>query len=198
MLLTPDVILALLPIAVAATIALRVVIGIRTAGTFTSALLALTLLELGPRQSAALLLVTGGVGLAAAAGVARLALDRSARLGLVVVAVCAALVPTGVGSSSGGVPVVILAIFAERAWIEATADTPRAAGVLVANTVAAACGLAALLSRLSPVLLGHHWVISALIGTVTTAAVGSYRGLRMSELRRFRSLLAAAHIQGGR
>ena len=61
--LTSQELLALLPIATAATLASRLVLGWRTIGTFAPALLALTVMQLGTRDAGAALLVAGGATL---------------------------------------------------------------------------------------------------------------------------------------
>lgn len=193
--LTAQELLALLPVGAAMATGVRLVLGVRTVGTFAPALLALAAVEMGHGSLLACLLIALAAAIAASPVIDRLALARSSRLGLLIVAIATALVGSGAISEGGSaLPLVVLAIVCERTWESARADGPRKAVQLFATTVAVACAIAMALTQLSPVLVGRHWLASAAIGAIVTIAVGSYRGLRLSELTRFRNLLGSAPV----
>lgn len=196
--LTSNEILAFLPLGIAMVLATRLVFGIRTVGAFAPALVALTVLQIGTTQTLSMLFVAGGTGLMAAPVLERFALPRATRLAVLVVVVCASLVASGsVEEQTVAFPLVIMAILIERTWESARAEGPSNAVRLYAMTLVVAYGVAAALSKLSPLVLDHHWLPTAAIGIVVNLAVGSYRGPRLSELRRFapvRSSIRAAEL----
>ncbi len=194
--LTADELLALLPVGTAIVLASRLVLGIRTSGLFAPALLALTVLQLGVRPAAAALLVASGAGLAAAPIVERLTLPRSSRLAVMVVVVCAAVVATGVLGPDGlAFPTVVLAILVERTWESANVDGAVAAVKLAATTAVVAFAVAAVLAELSPFLLGRHWLPVTAFGLGLNLLAGSYRGLRLTERRRFDGVIRPGRDQ---
>lgn len=189
--LTAQELLALLPIGTALVLALRLVVGIHTIGAFAPALLSLTVMQLGTQATATMLLVAGGTGLMIAPIVDRLALPKGSRLAVVVVGVCASLVATGtVTADAVAFPIVVMAIVIERTWDSARVDGPVAGVRLFATTVTVAFVIAAALSALSPYLTDRQWMTSAALGVAANILVGSYRGVRLSERRRFSVLIA--------
>lgn len=186
--LTSQELLALLPLATAATLASRLVVGWRTIGTFAPALLALTVMQLGARDAGAALLVAGGATLVVSPILDALALPRATRLSVNVVAVIAALVGTGTAAGeSSAAPVVVIAIVMERTWDSISVSGTGGAIGLYGRTVGLAFGIAALVASVADRLIAMPWYSAAAIGLALNVAVGSYRGLRLSELRRFRA-----------
>ncbi len=196
--LTSHELLAFLPLGTAMVLATRLVLGIRTVGAFAPALVALTVLQLGATPTLSMLFVAGGTGLMVAPVLERLALPRATRLAVLVVAVCASLVASGaVEEQAVAFPLVIMAILIERTWESARVDGPSSAVRLHAMTLAVAFAVAAALAELAPFVLDRHWLPTAAIGIAANLAVGSYRGPRLSELRRFapvRTSLRAAEL----
>lgn len=176
----------------------RVLIGVRTVGTFAPALIALTVMQLGVQATLSMLLVAGGTGLLVAPLLERLAVPRATRLAVLVVAVAASLIASGaVDEQTVALPLVIIAIVIERTWDSARAEGPTSAVRLYAATIGVGFAIAAVLSELSPAVLDRHWLPTAALGIVANLAVGSYRGLRLTELRRFApvgSSTAAAEV----
>lgn len=198
--LTSHELLALLPLGTAMVLATRTFIGIRVIGAFAPALLALTVFQLGAAATLGMLLVAGGAGLTTVAVLERLALPRSTRLAVLVVVVCASLVASGaIDEQAVAFPLVIVAILIERTWDTARIDGPFGAIRLHTSTIAVAFAIAAGLSELSPFVLDRHWLPTTALGLAANIAVGSYRGLRLSELRRFSPVHAetrAAEVVG--
>lgn len=189
--LTAQDILAFLPLGIAMVLALRLVVGVRTIGAFAPALLALTVMQVGVQATTSMFLVAGGTGLMVAPILDRLALPRQTRLAVLVATVCTALVATGaITADTVAFPLVVMAIVVERTWESIRVDGAAAAARLSAATIVVAGIVAAALSVLAPYVTGHHWLATAAIGIATNLAVGSYRGLRLTELRRFAPLLA--------
>ncbi len=196
--LTAEQILALLPLGAAMSTGVRLLLGVRSIGTFAPALLALAAIEVGHGALLVCLLIAASAAVAASPVIDRLTLARSSRLGLLIVAIATALVGSGAISQGGSaLPLVVVAIVCERTWESARVEGPRKALQLFATTVAIAATIALALTALSPHLLGRHWLTSAAIGAVATIAVGSYRGLRLSELARFRTILRPSPVHAG-
>ncbi|MEL6892550.1 MAG: 7TM domain-containing protein, partial [Actinomycetota bacterium] len=177
----------------AAVLASRTFLGLKTIGTFAPALLALTILQMGPRSAAAALLVTLGAAMLCSPILDRMALPRPSRLAALTVVVLASLTGSGViDESTSAAPVVVLAIVMERTWDTVQSATVGGAIRLFASTVGLAFVVAAGLERLSPSLAAMGWASSATVGLGAILVVSQYRGLRLSELVRFRPVLAQA------
>jgi hypothetical protein len=197
MLLTSHDLLALLPIGTALVLASRLVLGIRSVGAFAPALVAMTILQLGAASTLSMLLVAGGTVLIASPVLERLALPKASRLAVLVAVVCASLVATGaIQDDAMAFPLVIMAMLIERTWDSARVDGPPTAVRLYVSTIAIAFVVAALLAELSPLLLDRHWLPTAAIGMAANLVVGSYRGLRLSEFRRFAPVRSSAATAG--
>lgn len=187
---SPNDILALLPLGAAIATAVRNIIGLPLIGVFAPALLALTILELGPAQGVAAMAVAGAGGLIAAPIVARLPLPRSSRLGLLLIAVATAVVGSGtLDGPSAGLPMVVLAVAAERTWEAARVEGGIRALRLAGWTMLTSLFIASVLQALAPRMSELTWLASAGVGVAATMLAGSYRGLRLTELWRFRRLL---------
>lgn len=199
--ITAQELLALLPLATAATLASRLVIGWRSIGTFAPALLALMLMQLGPRDAAAAFLVAVGAALLAAPMLDLFPVGRSTRLSVLVVVVVGALVGSGtVAAASSAAPVVVLAIVMERTWDAANVGGARDAARLFLGTAVVANAIAMLLGAVAEPLLSMAWWQATAFGIAVNLIVGSYRGLRITELRRFRPIAVqgAAAVEGTR
>lgn len=187
---TADDILVLLPVGAALATSFRTIVGVPLIGVFAPALLALTVLELGARNLIAATAVAVGAGLMAAPFVERLALPRPSRLGLLLVAVAAAVVGTNVLDGQQGVmPLVVLAIATERVWETTRSEGGLRALQLGGYTLGSALAIAAILGALVPTLSGRSWLFSTVVGIAATVAAGSYRGLRLTEFWRFSALV---------
>lgn len=194
-LLSARSLLALLPLTALLIVVLRVVVGLRTLGTFSPILLALghaqAGLVVGVGLTAAMLLA----GLAAQPLLRRLRLPRVARLAVLIGVVSALLLGFQSLAADGGgrawgatLPVVVTAVIIERLWEVWDLDGPLDAAKEAAVTLAVSVAVAVLL--LSPALryaAATAPATLALTSAVLAGVVGTYRGLRLSELGRFRA-----------
>ena len=200
-LLSARSLLALLPLTALLIVVLRVVVGLRTLGTFSPILLALGHAQAGIVVGVGLTAAMLAAGLAAQPLLRRLRLPRVARLAVLVGVVSAlllgfqSLAADGGGRSWGAtLPVVVTAVIIERLWevwdLDGAADAAKEAAVTLAVSVAVAVLL------MSPALryaAATAPATLALCSAVLAGVVGTYRGLRLSELGRFR---AAAVVAG--
>lgn len=197
-LLSPRALLALLPLTALLIVVLRMLVGLRTLGTFSPILLALGHAQAGIVVGVGLTAAMLCAGLAAQPLLRRLRLPRVARLAVLIGVVSSLLLAFqdlggGAAARSWGatLPVVVTAVIIERLWevwdLDGPADAAKEAAVTLAVSVAVAVLLLSpalrLLATTAPATL-------ALTSAVLAGLVGSYRGLRISELLRFRASAA--------
>ena len=100
----------------------------------------------------------------------------------------AALVGTGTAAGeSSAAPVVVIAIVMERTWDSISVSGPGSALRLYGRTVGLAFAIAAMVASFADRLTAMPWYTAAALGIGLNVVVGSYRGLRLNELRRFRA-----------
>lgn len=172
----------------------RVVIGIDTFGIFTPMLMALAFLQLGPVLGP---LAMGGAILIGMLVVPLLGWFKITRMGMMAVLIgIVSLLQYGFQQTYGGAlldtafPVVVSALVVERWWITRESDGPGEAAWLSAATVLLAViiqfALAAPILR-DAVLFAPAWV--PVLAILSALLVARYRGLRLTELRRFTAVL---------
>jgi len=199
--LTPTTLVALLPFCALLIVLLRVVVGIKTLGTFGPVLLAIGFVQSGFLLGLVLTVGLLVLGMVTQALLTPAKLPRVARLGILVglvASVLAALQSLSSGSGSlaswgAALPVVVTATVVERLWETWDADGFRATLTDAALTLGVAVVVALLM--LSPPLryLAEGAPIPFAIACLLwTWVVGTYKGLRVTELVRFRVAAGAA------
>ncbi|GAA2772412.1 7TM domain-containing protein [Streptomyces showdoensis] len=199
----PVSMMALLPLAALLIVLLRVVVGLNTLGTFSPVLLALAYAQSGLPLGVPLTLAMFALGFALQPLLRGLHLPRVARLGVLIAIVTSGLIAAQLGLGSFGLsdswgmslPIVVTAIVTERLWEAWDLDGVRAAATGAALTMGTAVLVASLL--LTPYVRELAEAVPlqlAVVCAVWTAVVGTYRGLRLSELFRF---APAARAQEG-
>ncbi len=194
----PSALLALVPLGAAVIVLLRVVLGVSSLGTFSPVLLALGYVQSGVLVGVAMTAVVLAAGLAAQPLLRRFRLPRVARLGVLVGVVTSTLLGIELlagldaGAWGAALPVVVSAVVVERMW--ETWDLEGAPTALKdgAGTLAIAAVVTVLM--LSPVvrMLAESAPLAlALAGLLCAGLAGSYRGLRLVELARFRAVAQA-------
>lgn len=187
--------LALLPVGAMVIVVLRYLVGVSTLGTFAPVLVAVAFLQAGVLPALGIMTGIVGLGLALEPLLHRMRVPRVARLGVLiglsslVLVLLTQLVGAGGATARWGAafPLVVAAGLVEQLWDVLEADGVRdAVGAAVGTLVVAAATIPVLLAE--PVRrLGQSvpWlvVVVAIIGIV---AAGSYRGLRLLELVRFK------------
>lgn len=189
----PGSLLALLPLAALAVVALRTLVGVSTVGTFTPVLLTLTFLQTGLLYSLALTLATLAIGIALEPLLRRQHVPRVARLAtliavasLLMIAVEQVFGLQGAGWGAG-FPLVISAALVERIYEVWTAEGLRDALIAAGWTLGVAIAVVPLLLAPPVRLLTSTAPWALVIGSlVLSLLAGSYRGLRLTEYLRFR------------
>ncbi len=203
--LGPTELLAILPLAALFIVVLRVVVGLATLGTFSPVLLALGYTQAGLTLGLMLTAAMFAFGFVAEPLLRRFRLPRVARLATLIGVVTVGLLTvqelaglSGASDSWGAaLPVVVTAVTLERMW--ETWDTE---GVLTAKEglITLAVAVVATLMMVTPfarALVERSPLQLALVCTALAFLVGSYRGLRLLEIRRFRrAARALPHSEG--
>ncbi len=192
--------LALLPLAALVVVLLRVVVGVTTLGTFSAVLLAFGYTQAGVVAGVLLTVLLFVLGFATQPLLHRARLPRVARLGVVVgiVAITLATLQEVLGVQGAAdtwgtaLPVVITAVIVERLWETWDLDGSRAALTDAGVTLAVALLITGLL--LSPPIRAIATAAPlelAIASTVWLWVAGTYRGLRLTEIERFRPAATA-------
>jgi hypothetical protein len=191
----------LLPLGALVTSIFRTMIGIRTFGTFTPALIALSFVFADWRTGVLVFATVLALGLVSRAFLERLKLLMVPRLSVVLTLVVLLIVflvsvldYCGLTPSAQAVllPMVILTMTVERFYLTTEEDGARFAVQLLGGTVlvASCCFLVLCWNRVGRMLLAypemHLFTLAALV------LVGRYTGYRLSELWRFRDLAGPA------
>jgi len=191
-------VILLLPLGALVTAVFRAVIGVRTFGTFTPALVALSFVYSDWRAGVFVFVLAIGLGLLSRAGLERLKLLMVPRLGflLTLIVWCVVfsvslldyfqLIPS---TQAVLLPLVILTMTVERFHVTSEEDGLRFAVQLLAGTmlVAACCYAVLRWDAVGDLLLvfpeSHLFTLAAMV------LLGRYTGYRLTELWRFRDMV---------
>lgn len=186
--------LLVIPLGAAVVLFARLVVGLNAFGIFTPMLLALALVQMGPIFGLLMLGVAMVIGVVVVPLLEKMRQPRMAMMavliGLVVTLLYGFMRIAGPDFSPTPFPVVVTALVIERWWVSRKADGPEVSSELLLTTALIAVAIQFIL--VSPVL---KWGTQAypfalpFLGTALALALGSYRGLRLSELFRFRPIL---------
>ena len=182
-----------LPLGAALVVFVRMILGWQTFGLFTPMLLSLAYLQTGPLLGPSISTAAILIGMAAAPLLKSLELSRVAFLGALIAIVVTALLfaarQTGNEDFITAFPIVVTALVVERWWAAWEAEGLRKALKFTGYTLIVALAIQAVIAW--PVLV--HFaerapeILPALAG-VAIILMGKYRGLRLTELGRFKSV----------
>jgi hypothetical protein len=198
--LGPTALLAVLPLAALVIVVLRVVFGLQTLGAFSPVLLAIGYSQAGLVPGLLLTIGMFILGFAAQPLLRRLRLPRVVRLSALVGVVAVALVTlqeaggvsSAVDSWGASLPVVVTAIIVERLWETWELDGLSTAVWEAVLTLGVAALVALVILAPAVRLLADTIPIQlAAVCTIWACIIGTYRGLRISELLRFRDSAAS-------
>jgi hypothetical protein len=181
-------------------VAMRQIVGVHTFGTFAPVLLALAYVSTGLPLGLIITVVVCGLAVAVEPLIRRLRLPRVARLAVLIGAVTMTMAGNEAlfGSDDTSVlgaafPVVVLAALIERFW-ECREEDGLASALTGWFTTVAVAVLVSFLLVLDTVRVTSetHPLELAAVLTGACILVGRYRGLRVSELLRFRAAAAGS------
>lgn len=186
---------ALIPLAAAVMVALRQIIGLNTLGTFAPMLIAFSMLQVGIFSALAILLIAVLIGLLIEPLMRFQSAPRLSRLGILIGLTAAVIVildllfnpVADANALAMALPLIAIALVIERLYEGFDVDgIPKSIRTFV-WTVAVSVAITALF--LSPFIrfIADSMPISlALASVIWIWVLGSYQGLRLTELLRFR------------
>jgi len=187
--------LAPLPLAAALVVGVRTLIGLQTFGVFAPILLALALAHTGVLPGTVIFAVMLSAGIMTQLLTHRFKLPRIARLAVLLSAVVLALLlmqevsyTLGLGLTVANTfPVVVTAAIVERFSVNWEQQQLKPTLKLAAWTMVVAAAASALLRSDMLLLLANRMpLVLVAIGAMLALLLGSYRGLRLTEILRFR------------
>lgn len=193
--------LALLPLAALVVVLLRVVVGVQTLGVFGPVLLAIGYTQAGFVAGVLLTVVMLALGFAAQPLLRRWHLPRVARLAVLVSVVAVALLALQTWGGMGGaadswgsaLPIVVTASAVEKLWEVWDLEGATAAAKDAALTLGVAALVTAILLAPPVRLLAETVPLPLAIACgVWTWVAGTYTGLRLTEVFRFRAAARGA------
>lgn len=180
-----------LPLGAAIVVFVRMILGWQTFGLFTPMLLALAYLQTGPLLGPTISTAAILIGMAAAPLLKRLELARVAFLGALIAVVVTTLLFVARQTENmqfiTAFPIVVTALVVERWWAAWEAEGLRKALKFTGYTLIVALAIQAVIAW--PLLV--HFadrapeILPAIAG-VAIILMGKYKGLRLSELGRFK------------
>ncbi|MBA4748898.1 MAG: hypothetical protein H2056_09325 [Sphingopyxis sp.] len=180
-----------LPLGAMIVVFVRTILGWKTFGLFTPMLLAMSYLQSGPVLGPAISIGAILIGMLCAPLLKWLQLSRVAFLGvligIVVTCLGAAAQHTDKFLLASAFPVVVTALVVERWWTSWETQGPRQALKETSLTLFVSIMIQFVVASPFLVELGTHQPLSLSMGSVIIMALlGRYRGLRLSEIVRFR------------
>ena len=200
-------VLLLLPLGALITSFFRNFVGVQTFGTFTPSLLALSFIHADWRAGILVFVVVMAFGLGGRALLERIKILMVPRLSVILTFVVLILVLQvsvldylRMTPSAHAVllPMVILTVMIERFHISAEEDSPRFALKLLAGTLAVASCCFALFQWRTLGRLALSFPEGQLLVAAVLILIGRYTGYRLTELIRFRDIVAARSSENHR
>ncbi len=192
--------LATLPLAAAFIVALRTLVGLQTFGLFAPVLLSMAFVQTGLPAGLFVFGLTIAAGLVAEPLLRPLRLPRVARLAVLLAVIANVLLavnyfvddPAVNASWAAAFPVVVMSVIIERFWEIWEQESLTEALKTAALTLLAAV-LASVILVAEPVSWAAERAPIALgvLGAALAVVIGRYRGLRLTELARFRPAATA-------
>ncbi len=180
-----------LPFGAMIVVFVRSILGWKTFGLFTPMLLAMSYLQSGPVLGPAISIAAILIGMMCAPLLKWLQLSRVAFLGvliaIVVTCLGAAAERTGEHLLASAFPVVVTALIVERWWTSWETQGPRQALKETLLTLFVAMMIQFVIASPMLIAIGTHQPLNLSIGSaIIMILLGRYRGLRLSEIVRFR------------
>lgn len=185
-----------LPVGAVVVVFVRSVLGWSTFGVFTPMLLALAYLQSGPVVGPTISTAAILVGMASAPLLQLLNLSRIAYLGALIAVVVSALGALAVNFDDLAIisafPVVVTALVVERWWNAWESEGPRKALMMTWTTHLIALVIHLLMASPLFIRLANMEPLAIpLVSVILMVLLGRYRGLRLTELSRFRAAKGA-------
>lgn len=182
-----------MPLAAAVVVFARMVVGVQTFGLFTPMLMAMAFLQTGLIAGPVILFIAIGAGLVVAPLLKNLKMARVGFLGglmaMVAIALLAVVPLFNKIEWVTAFPVVVTALAVERFWTVWEAEGIWDATKVAFSTLLVAIAIeAVVLSAMVVWLVELSPYAAPVLGGVLSIGFGLYRGMRLSELRRFKAV----------
>jgi hypothetical protein len=188
--LKPSNLMMVLPLGAFLVVLARSFIGLKAFGLFTPMLVALAFLQIGPIMGPVVLASSILVGMIVAPALLRLRMTRVGFLGVLISLIVLTLVGLQIIFDTelqvDAFPVVVCALVVERWWRQWEKDGPLEAAHIAFNTLMIAVIIQfVMVSHFALMLIEASPLLMPAGTAVAIGILGRYRGLRLTEIRRF-------------
>lgn len=188
--LRPSNLLMVLPLGAFLVVLVRSFVGLKAFGLFTPMLIALAFLQIGPIMGPVVLCSSILVGMIVTPSLLKLRMTRVGFLGVLISLIVLVLVALQMLLDTelqvDAFPVIVCALCVERWWKQWEKDGPKAAGQMAFNTLMIAVVIQfVMVSNFALMLIEMSPLLMPLFAAVAIGILGRYRGLRLSEIKRF-------------
>ena len=188
--LKPSNLLMVLPLGAFLVVLARSFIGVKAFGLFTPMLIALAFLQIGPVMGPIVLGTSVLTGMIVTPTLLKLRMTRVGFLGvlisLIVFVLVALQVWLGANLQVDAFPVIVCALVVERWWKQWEKDGPKEAAYIAFSTFILALVIQfVMVSQFALSLIEMSPLLMPAFTGIAIAILGRYRGLRLSEIKRF-------------
>ena len=188
--LKPSNLLMVLPLGAFLVVLARSFIGVKAFGLFTPMLIALAFLQIGPVMGPIVLGSSVLTGMIVTPTLLKLRMTRVGFLGvlisLIVFVLVALQVFLGANLQVDAFPVIVCALVVERWWKQWEKDGPKEAASIAFSTFILALVIQfVMVSQFALALIEMSPLLMPALTGIAIAILGRYRGLRLSEIKRF-------------
>ncbi|WP_394730438.1 7TM domain-containing protein [Altererythrobacter sp. GH1-8] len=188
--LRPSNLLMVLPLGAFLVVLVRSFVGLKAFGLFTPMLIALAFLQIGPIMGPIVLGTSILVGMILAPALLKLRMTRVGFLGVLISLIVLVLVALQIILDTelqvDAFPVVVCALCVERWWKQWEKDGPKEAAHIAFNTLVIAIVIQfVMVSHFALMLIEASPLLMPAFTAVAIAVLGRYRGLRITEIKRF-------------
>ena len=188
--LRPSNLLMVLPLGAFLVVLARSFVGVKAFGLFTPMLIALAFLQIGPIMGPIVLISSVLTGMIVTPTLLKLRMTRVGFLGVLISLVVLVLVGLQIILDTNlqvdAFPVIVTALVVERWWKQWEKDGPKEAAFIAFSTVILALVIQfVMVSQFALALIEMSPLLMPAFTAVAIAILGRYRGLRLSEIKRF-------------
>lgn len=188
--LRPSNLLMVLPLGAFLVVLARSFVGVKAFGLFTPMLIALAFLQIGPIMGPIVLISSVLTGMIVTPTLLKLRMTRVGFLGVLISLVVLVLVGLQIILDTNlqvdAFPVIVTALVVERWWKQWEKDGPKEAAFIAFSTFILALVIQfVMVSKFALALIEMSPLLMPALTAVAIGILGRYRGLRLSEIKRF-------------
>ena len=188
--LKPSNLLMVLPLGAFLVVLARSFVGVKAFGLFTPMLIALAFLQIGPVMGPIVLTTSVLTGMIVTPTLLKLRMTRVGFLGVLISLIVLVLVGLQIILDTNlqvdAFPVIVTALVVERWWKQWEKDGPKEAAFIGLSTFILALVIQfVMVSQFALALIEMSPLLMPAFTAIAIAILGRYRGLRLSEIKRF-------------